>query len=186
MLRVIKAQENIIVQENIIKRVSINKKGEKMLRAILNFFKSKFSLRDKREALGIHGTFKLTGRDKLGNIVFVKNYKNLITNAGFDWVADIMGLNAQPSDITHMAIGDGVAGDATATTLTSEIDRQLAVYAHTPGTKTMTFTTTFADVVDATEYGCLNAAAAGTLVNIAGFAALTVDSLQIVVTFTLS
>ena len=139
-----------------------------------------------KEGLTVAGGIKLTGRDKDGKIVFIKEQKNLITNVGFDLMCDVLGLNSQPSDITHMAIGDGVAGNATATTLTNETDRQLAVYAHTPGTKTCTFTTTFTTVVAATEYGLLNAAAVGSLLNTAGFSAITVDSLEIVATLTLS
>ena len=138
------------------------------------------------EPLKVCGKVKLTGRDKAGNIVFVKYLPNLITNAGFDLISDVLGLNAQPSDITHMAIGNGAVGDATATTLTNETDRQTAAYAHTPGTKTFTFTATFTTVVAATEYGCLNADAVGTLLNTAGFTAITVDSLEIVCTVTLS
>ena len=140
----------------------------------------------RKEAMKICGKLKLTGRDREGNIQFIKHLPNLITNAGFDLIANVLGLNAQPSDITHMAIGDGAVGNATATTLTSETDRQLAVYAHTGGTKTFTFTATFTTVVAATEYGCLNADAAGSLFNTAGFTAITVDSLEIVCTITLS
>lgn len=138
------------------------------------------------ESVGIVGELKLTGRDKNGKVLFVKKQKNLITNAGFDLMCDVIGKDAQPSDITHIAIGDGVAGGVGATTLTNETDRQGGIYAHTPGTKTFTFTATFATVVAATEYGCLNAAAVGTLLNTAGFSAITVDSLEIEVTFTLS
>lgn len=139
-----------------------------------------------RESIKVTGGVKLTGRDKNGKILFVKKQKNLITNVGFDLICDVIGKDAQPSDITHIAIGDGVAGDATATTLTNETDRQAGTYAHTPGTKTFTFTATFTTVVAATEYGCFNATPAGTMLNTAGFAAITVDSLEIEVTFTLS
>jgi hypothetical protein len=41
-------------------------------------------------------------------------------------------------------------------------------------------------VVAATEYGCFNASENGTMLNTAGFTAITIDSLQIVATFTLS
>lgn len=171
------------------------------MKNILKFFTGKTEkgvnkMRDKREkelnesmgreSIKITGGLKLTGRDKNGKILFVKRQKNLITNAGFDLICDVIGLDAQPSDITHIAIGNGVAGDATATALTSETDRQSGTYAHTPGTKTFTFTATFTTVVAATEYGCLNAASDGTLLNTAGFSAITVDSLEIEVTFTLS
>jgi len=155
-----------------------------MLRRVFNFIRDIFNV--KNEKLKICGKVTLIGRDKLGNLQFVKHLPNLITNAGFDLVSDVIGKNAQPSDITHMAIGDGVAGNATATTLTSETDRETAAYAHTPGTKTFTFTATFTTVVDATEYGCLNAGAVGSLLNTAGFTAITVDSLEIVCTVTLS
>lgn len=139
-----------------------------------------------RESIKITGGLKLTGRDKKGKVLFVKRQKNLITNAGFDLICNVIGLTTQPSDITHIAIGDGTAGGVGATTLTHETDRQEGTYDHTETTKVFTFTATFADVVAATEYGCLNAAAAGDLLNTAGFSSITVDSLEIEVTFTLS
>lgn len=139
-----------------------------------------------REAISIKGKLKLIGRDKNGKVVFIKEVPNLITNAGFDFIADVIGKASQPSEITHMAIGNGVAGDATATTLTSETDRQTATYVHTAGTKTFTFTAEFTNVVAATEYGCFNAAENGTMLNTAGFSSITIDNLQIVATFTLS
>jgi len=139
-----------------------------------------------REPIKISGKLKLTGRDKEGNIVFVKEQDNLITNAGFDLICNCLGLDSQPSDVTHMAIGSGAVGDATATTLTSEDQRGTATYAHTSGQKTCTFTTTFTTVVAATEYGLLNASSGGSLLNTAGFTAITIDSLEIVTTITLS
>lgn len=142
------------------------------------------------EKVGVHGTIRLIGKNfndtgKL-ELVFDKTFDNLITDAGFDLIANTLGLNAQPSDITHMAIGSGAVGGTGDTTLTSEDNRQTAVFAHTGGTKTFTFTATFASVVAATEYGCFNAAAAGSMFNTAGFTAITVDSLEIVCTVTLS
>ena len=139
-----------------------------------------------REAINIKGKLKLIGRDKNGKVVFIKEVPNLITNAGFDFIANVIGATSQPNEITHMAIGNGVAGDATDTTLTSETDRQAATYAHTTGTKTFTFTATFTSVVAATEYGCFNNSSGGTMLNTAGFPSITIDSLQIVATFTLS
>lgn len=139
-----------------------------------------------REGIKVSGSLKLTGRNKDGSIAFIKEQKNLITNAGFDLICNVLGLNAQPSDITHMAIGSGAVGDATATTLTTESQRETTTYAHSAGTKTCTFTTTFTTIVAATEYGLLNASSAGTLLNTAGFSAITVDSLEIVATITLS
>jgi len=144
----------------------------------------------KNMKLGISGTLRLIGSnyDENGVLqqVIDKTYHNLITNAGFDLMFDVLGKTAQPSDITHMAIGSGAVGGIGATTLTTEDQRETTVYAHTPGTLTCTFTTTFTTVVAATEYGLLNAAAAGSLFNTAGFDAITVDNLQVVATLTLS
>ena len=138
------------------------------------------------EGLKISGGLKLTGRDKNGKVLFVKQQKNLITDAGFDLLCDVLGLTAQPSDITHMAIGSGAVGNAASTALTSEDQRELAVYAHTAGTKTCTFTSTFTTVAASTEYGLFNDDATGDMLNTAGYSSITVDSLEIIATLTLS
>jgi len=143
-----------------------------------------------KNGMGICGTVRLIGSNYNKNGVLEqvldRTIDNLITYAGFDLMFDCLGLNAQPSDITHMAIGSGAVGNINATTLTTESQRELAVYAHTVGQLTCTFTTTFTTVVAATEYGLLNAAANGSLFNTAGFAAITIDSLVVVATLTLS
>ena len=158
-----------------------------MLKKIFDFIKTKFCMDlRKTESIGICGKIQLTGRDKEGNVIFVKHLKNLITNSGFDLICDVIGLDTQPSDITHMAIGNGVAGGVEATTLTSETARVTAIYAHTAGTKSCSFTATFTNVTAATEYGLLNASVGGSLLNIAGLSSITVDSLEIIVTLTLS
>lgn len=171
------------------------------MKNILKFFTGKTEegvdkMRKKREegldeAMGqdsvkISGGLKLTGRDKNGSILWVKKEKNLVTDDGFDLISDVIGLNAQPSDITHMAIGSGVASTGNTATLTSEDKRETGTYAHTTGTKTFTFTSTFTTVTAATEYGCFNASTGGDMLNTAGFSAITVDSLEIEATFTLS
>jgi len=139
------------------------------------------------EGLKVSGGLKLTGRDKEGTLLWVRKEKNLITVPGFDLISDVIGLDSQPSDITHMAVGDGVASTGDANVLTSETQRKTTTYAHTTGTKTFTFTTTFSTGVTAiTEYGCFNDSTGGTMLNTAGFSSITVDSLEIVTTFTLS
>jgi len=172
------------------------------MKNILKFFTGKTEkavdkMRDKREeelnesmgreSIKITGGLKLTGRNKSGKVLFVKRQKNLITNAGFDLICDVIGKETQPSDITHIAIGNGTGAGVGSTALNAtETHREPGTYDHTPGTKTFTFTATFTSVVDVTQYGCLNAASNGTLLNIADFSAITVDSLEIEVTFTLS
>jgi len=148
--------------------------------------RKRFNVHPTNQNIGIRGTLTLTGRDKNGKVLWVKHVKNLITNAGFDFICAVIGNPTQPGKITHMAIGSGVVGDATATTLTTESQRVAATYAHTAGTKTCTFTSTFTTVSAATEYGLLNNSTGGTLLNTAGFPAITVDSLEIVATLTLS
>lgn len=139
------------------------------------------------EGLKVSGGLKFTGRDKDGRILWVKKEKNLITDDGFDFISDVIGLTAQPTEITHMAVGNSTASTGDASVLTSETQRKETIYAHSTGTKTFTFTTTFSTGVTAiTEYGCFNASSGGTMLNTAGFSAITVDSLEIVATFTLS
>ena len=143
-----------------------------------------------KDGLGISGTLRLIGsnynKDGVLEQVFDRTVHNLITYAGFDLMFNTLGLTAQPSDITHMAIGSGAVGNINATTLTSEDQRELTVFAHTAGQLTCSFTTTFTTVIAATEYGLLNAATAGSLFNTAGFNAITIDSLQVIATLTLS
>jgi len=140
--------------------------------------------------LGICGKIRLIGsnyNDKgVLEQVFDREEHNLITHDGFDLILNCLGQTSQPSEITHMAIGSGAVEDIDGATLTSEDQRNATVYAHVENSLTCTFTSTFTTVVAATEYGLLNAAADGSLFNTAGFAAITVDSLQIVATLTLS
>lgn len=160
-----------------------------MLKKIVNWLSRAF-LSPRNERLKVSGTVRLIGsnynEDGILKQVFDKKLPNLITDDGFDLIADTLGLTSQPSDITHMAIGTGTGQGTGSTTLATETDRQTATYAHTGGTKTLTFTATFTSVSAATEYGCFNAASAGDMLNVADFAAVTVDSLEIVCTITLS
>jgi len=139
------------------------------------------------EGLRICGKVRLIGRNKDGSLAFDYEKPNLITNAGFDAICAQIGNPTQPNEFGWMAISNGAVGDATATALAAtETERVAATYAHTGGTKTFTLTGVFTNVVAATSYGCLNAASAGTLLNTAGFTAITIDSLTIVMTGTLS
>jgi len=159
-------------------------------KGILKLSNVRAKLRMGNEKLGVYGTVRLIGRnyDKNGILrkVFDRTLANLITDDGFDLIADTLGLNAQPSDITHMAFGSGTGQGTGATTLASEDQRETATYAHSAGTKTLTFTATFTTVVAATEYGCFNDGSTGDMLNVADFSAITVDTLEIVCTITLS
>ena len=118
---------------------------------------------------------------------------NLITDAGFDFIADAMGLASQPSEMTHIAVGTGTTAAATGdTALETELARQSATYAHTAGTKVFTFETTFspgAATGAITEAGVLNAASGGTLLDRVVFAVINKgadDTLTQRFTFTMS
>ena len=144
--------------------------------------------KEAEEGLKICGKVRLIGHNKDGSLVFDREIPNLITNAGFDAICAQIGNPTQPNEFGWMAIGNGAVGGAAATLLTSETARVAASYAHTGGTKIFTITGTFSTVTAATEYGCFNVVTANTatLLNTAGFTAITIDSLTIVATFTLS
>jgi len=145
-------------------------------------------IKKAEESLHICGKVRLIGHNKNGSLAFDFERPNLITNAGFDAICAQIGNPTQPNEFGWMAIGDGAVGNATAVLLTSEDQRVAATYAHTGGTKIFTISGTFTTVVAATEYGCFNIATANTatLLNTAGFTAITIDSLTIIATFTLS
>lgn len=95
--------------------------------------------------------------------------------------------------MSHIAVGTGSgAPSAKETGLVSELTRKSAQYAHTSGTKVMTFTTTFVagEATGAiTEAGVVNASAGGTLLDRVTFAVINKgeeDELSITFMFTLS
>lgn len=127
-----------------------------------------------------------------GTVLYQSDH-NLITDAGFDLLCDVLGNNTQPSDLTHIGIGSGTTAAAVGdTTLGSQLARVAGVYAHTTGTKVFTLTSTFpagTGTGTVTEAGCFNAANAGTLFNRVVFGAVTkggADSFQQTFTFTFS
>ena len=120
---------------------------------------------------------------------------NLITNAGFDFIADVLGKPAQPSELSHIGIGTGsraaAAGDAA---LQSQTARVAAAYAHDAGTKVFTLESVFpagTGTGNIREVAAFNAAAGGTMFNRIVFAAgdavnkTAEDSLRETLTFTL-
>ena len=127
-----------------------------------------------------------------GSALYVRK-RNLITNAGFDFIADVIGKNSQPGDMTHIAIGTAAtAAAATQTALVSEEARGTASYSHSAGTKVFTFETTF-NPGDGTgalaESGVFNAASGGIMLNRVVFSVLNKgasDSLTQRFTFTLA
>ena len=141
------------------------------------------------ESLHICGKVRLIGHNKDGSLSFDREVPNLITHAGFDAIcAQIASGSTAPAQFRWMAVGTGAVGNDTATTLTAETARVAATYAHTNGQLTFTITGVFTSPAAVTEYGCFNVVTANTatLLNTAGFTAITIDSLTIIATFTLS
>jgi hypothetical protein len=103
----------------------------------------------------------------------------VITNAGYDFICDVMANNSvQPAVAKYMAVtANATAPAASDTTLTAEITtasggliRGLCnAYAHTTGTKVFSFVKTFtangsdALPVSLNKFGVFNAASAGTM-----------------------
>lgn len=132
-------------------------------------------LRAHREALAgtskmkMHGAMRAILHKENGEIlVYAKD--NIIVSAGFDFIANAIGLSAsRPAVMGYIAVGTGTTAAATSqTALVTETVRQAATYSHTAGTQVFSFATTFAPGVATaaiTEAGVLNAATAGTMLD---------------------
>ena len=149
--------------------------------------------RDLPSGLGLRGTMELVLRRANGEVI-VRRKDNLIVDAGFDFIADVIGKSTgRPAAIGHIAVGTGTLAAATGdTALEVELARKAATYAHTTGTKVFTFETTF-DPGEATgaitEAGVFNAATAGIMLDRVVFAVINKgadDTLTQKFTFTMS
>ena len=129
-----------------------------------------------------------------GNVKDTRHVENLITTKGFDGISQ-RGFSTQTGSaaFNYIAIGSGTTAASTAnTTLGSEAARAQGTYAHTDAQANLSLTNTFAAGTatgSINEYGVLNAAAAGQLMNRATFGTIlkgAADSLQLVVAFSLS
>jgi len=146
-----------------------------------------------KENIHVKGKVSLTLRNAFDEIVEVRDAENLITNAGFDFICDVMGNPTQPNDMGWIAVGSGVTpANVTDTALEHELGRVANTYSHTPGTKTYTASGTFASGVATgpiTEAGLVNASTGGTLLNRQTFDVINKganDSLEVKWTLTLS
>ena len=147
---------------------------------------------DSTVKMGIRGEVELVLEREDGTKVTVKQ-PNLITNAGFDLLCDVLGNNSQPSDLTHIGIGsDSTAPAASNTRLGVQSVRRAATYAHTNGTKVMTLSMTVpAGTATGTirEAGCFNASTGGVMFNRTVFSDIVKgaqDSLTVTFSFTFS
>ena len=144
-------------------------------------------------------TFKLVGSltaelYKSDGSYEVMHKHNAILDVGFDFIADSIGnASARPAIRGYIAVGTSataVAVDQTA--LQSQLMAKAATYAHTAGTKTFTFTTTFnkGEATGAlTEASVQNAETDGVLIDRVVFPVINKgadDTLKMTFTFTMS
>ncbi len=141
---------------------------------------------------GISGVMTAVLAKADGTVESVEKH-NMILNSGFDFICNVIGKPAQPSEMNYIAVGTGTtAVAATQTKLVAEIGRNAATYAHTAGTKVFTLTATFGtgEAIGAiTEAGVANAASGGIFLDRVTFPVInkeTNDTLTITFTFTLS
>ena len=124
--------------------------------------------RDLVERPAVKGFFQAVLTRPDGSVLYHAQ-PNLIVSSGWDLLCNVLGLNAQPSDLTHIAVGTGTTAAAAAdTALETELARLTATYAHTAGTMACTFSRNFGagQATGAlTEAGLFNAASAGTMFN---------------------
>lgn len=148
----------------------------------------------------LNSGIKLTGVVVISiNGRVVRKIKNLVVDAGKDWVASRMG-DAADAVMSHMALGDGVtAADVVDTILQSEIDRNaLNVAGGVVIDNTITFESTWGvddppvtppATTTITEAGIFNDVAAGTMLARTVFPAITkaeLDTMTISWTITIS
>lgn len=147
----------------------------------------------RHENVGVVGSLESILYRKDG-LIEVRRKNNLIVNGGKDFIADAIGKSvSRPGVMSHIAVGTGSTAPAGAqTALVTELFRQAATYAHTAGTSTFTFETTFAagDATGAlTEAGIFNASSSGIMLNRVTYSVINKgsdDTLTQRFTFTLS
>lgn len=146
-----------------------------------------------REEVDVRGDWDIYKISPDGEVEVVSR-KNLIVAGGYDFICDAIGKAAsRPGVMSHLAVGSGTAAAALAqTSLTSEITRISALYAHTAGTKTFKMSATFAPGTGTgaiTEAAIFNASSGGTMLNRVTFPVMNKgadDTIVAEFTFTLS
>lgn len=108
--------------------------------------------------------------EKADGSVLVTRKDNLILDAGFDYIANVIGLmNSRPALMGYTAVGMGTSVVSPMQVgLERELFRKEAAYAHVAGTRQFTFTTVFnpGEATGAiTEAGICNAVSGGTFLD---------------------
>lgn len=151
---------------------------------------------DKHEGIKFKNTVTWEHRDKDGNLIEKETTENLITNAGFDYLAALIG-NAAGTPAKYIALtADTGPASAAHTTLATEytdsgLERVLGDYAHTGGTKIHTVSKTFtcsADNKVVAMAGLFNASSSGSMLaeTVAAVAKTLYSAETLAVTWTLT
>jgi hypothetical protein len=143
------------------------------------------------DGLKLRGDVALVLRDKKGNIKEERKIKNLIVNAGLNFICDRM--RNDETAMSHMGLGSGTtAADAGDTSLESQLGSREVLDSDTVSGSTITYTSSF-EAGDATgavsEAAIFNALSGGTMLCRTVFAVVNKasdDSLSITWQITLS
>lgn len=119
------------------------------------------------EGLKLRGDVALVLRDKNGNIKEKRDIRNLIVDAGLNFICDRMVSNSTEAVMSHMALGSGTTAAAAGdTSLESQLGSREALDSSTVSGSTITYTSSF-EAGDATgavsESAIFNAASGGTM-----------------------
>lgn len=139
------------------------------------------------EKLQMSGRVEVVLLDASGRVKARKRFRNIITTAGKNWLANYLGAASPPAKMSHVAIGTGTVAAAVGdTALVAEKGTRVAVshsYSGNVWTMVGTFGASNPSTAEAiTESGILNATTSGTLMCRQTFAAInkgTADSLEI-------
>lgn len=117
------------------------------------------------DGLKLRGDVALVLRDKKGNIKDERKIKNLIVDAGLNFICDRM--KNDETAMTHMALGSGTTAAAAGdTSLESQLGSREVLDSDTVSGSTITYTSSF-EAGDATgsvtEAAIFNAASGGTM-----------------------
>tara|TARA_R100000951_G_scaffold114111_1_gene117646 strand:- start:52 stop:498 length:447 start_codon:yes stop_codon:yes gene_type:complete len=117
------------------------------------------------EGLKLRGDVALVLRDKNGNIKDKRDIRNLIVDAGLNFICDRM--KDDETAMTHMALGSGTTAAAAGdTSLESQLGSREALDSDAVSGNTITYTSSF-EAGDATgavsESAIFNAASGGTM-----------------------
>lgn len=117
-----------------------------------------------------------------GKVVDTRTVHNMVVNAGYDLVCDLLANPTTPNIIGYVGVGTGTSPTTDVmTALGSEWGTRVSTtYSHTPGTTLLTLSCTIpahtGSMVALTESGLFNAATSGTMFDRVTFTAINKEA----------